>query len=193
MGKLIHTSESYLETAEALIRHLRGQLKNTTRQKEWTDGNLDALRSFDFKGYKVTNYPTPARDVPADRKMEFLWDFIAYASGFGILLAAESEWKDLSSDPTGLRHDFEKLLYVKSPLKLMMCRRNNKNSGVSIAKDLSKYAHGVCSNYSSGEVFILYCVGWLEDDARNDEVFLFQIAGPVTPCSLTEFNFRLWP
>jgi hypothetical protein len=190
MSSLQHTAQSYLETAENLIAHLQATLNNTKTQKQWTDGNLDALRNFTFLGFDVKQYPTPARDIATERKGEFLWDYIAYAQGFGILLAAESEWRENHIDPQGLKHDFEKLLYVKSPLKIMMCRRNHRNDGATIAGMLSMYAREACSNYSPGEVFILYCVGWLADDSRNDEVFLWQVPGPVVSCVNSAFEFK---
>jgi len=190
MSKLEHTSTSYLNTAIELIEHLRQNLSNTKTQKQWTDGNLNALREFKFDGYEVSRYPTPAHDNPNERKVEFLWDYVAYASGFGILLAAESEWRENHIDPSGLKHDFEKLLYVKSPIKLMMCRRNSRNDGSVIADVLNEYARSVCSNYSPGEVFILYCVGWLSEDSRNDEVFVWQVPGSVVSCDNQQFEFK---
>ena len=59
---------------------------------------------------------------------QFLWDFIAYQPGQGILLAAESEHDNKKRE---MAQDFEKLLYVRSPVKLI----------ASVQRDESEFLH----------------------------------------------------
>jgi hypothetical protein len=57
---------------------------------------------------------------------EKLYD-VVWLSGRALLLAAEIEWRQ---DPKEIEYDFEKLLYAKSPLKLMVHQRQGQDQGV---------------------------------------------------------------
>ncbi len=174
-----NSAETNLKLATDLITHLRTNIQNTSQQEEWSQRNFSLLRSF-----AVLN---GARGCPTEGKdRQFLWDFIAYKQGSGILLAAESEH---SSKQEELTYDFEKLLYVRSPLKLMMCRITSESNANRIVKWLSEWMVDSCSEYSAGEVFIIYCVWWDEGTGNRDKAFVFQVPGDPNYVTITEAKF----
>ena len=75
----------------------------------------------------------------------------------GVELAVESEW---NANKNEILHDFEKLLSIKSPLKLMIyrVRGNNKDQ---IRNEIRKYFLGFCQHVH-GENYILceFQPGW---------------------------------
>ena len=116
---------------------------------------------------------------PEERKSQFLWDYIAHRPE-GILIAAESEF---DQNAKGLQHDFEKLLYVRSPIKLMVTRVKSAAEAEQQRLDLRSYMDRCCTAYSPGEVFILYCVWWSEGEINRDLAYLLQVPGE--PCHRT--------
>jgi hypothetical protein len=85
----------------------------------WTQENFRRLDAFArLKNPTLTSYYRKHFE-----KTEFLWDFIAAAPEVGIFLAAESEQAVADeSQVTALKHDFEKLLYVYSPIRILITR-----------------------------------------------------------------------
>ena len=136
--------------AERLIRHL--QQEPIDSAKSWTCHNFDALDKFGPSGFSLKRFH-------AKRESEFLWDYIASDDNQGIYLVAESEKQTGTRDAekVPLRHDFEKLLYVFAPLRLMLCKATDADDAKRIATDLCKYAQGCCANFPPGSAFILYC------------------------------------
>jgi len=173
--KFQHTRANYAKTANLLIEHLRESLGDPSTRRDWTHCNLDVLRSFTLEGLTLTHYPLKDNRKRSNLTGQFLWDHMSCTEE-DVILIAESEW--LSSFDE-IRHDFEKLLYTRCPIKLMMCGKW-KLEPAKLAARLSEYAQSCSSNYGPGEVFILYCVGWLgEEGNRNDEVFSWQVDGAV--------------
>ena len=164
------------ELALSLIRHLRRNLQDTKTRTEWTLRNLDALRSFADHKYDLEHSPPSG----SCKKGEFLWDYIAYQQDTGILIAAETEW-DHKKDK--LKEDFKKLLYVQSQIKVFMFWLwKDKALFEGIVSELTKCMEW-SSNYSPGDIFILYCRTWAnEDQSSGDLVRLLQIDGE--PCRL---------
>jgi len=80
----------------------------------WTRKVKAALRDILQRGPTEVIFSEPERDVS-----EFMLDIIAWSrdDGEGIVLAVESEW---DYKPAEVRKDFEKLLVIKSALKLMI-------------------------------------------------------------------------
>jgi hypothetical protein len=167
------TAAEIRELALRLVEHLRGALKDTHGRKEWTTRNLDALRSFPSDGYELQHFPEVS-----NQKGAFLWDYIAYQQDSGILIAAETEY---DSKPNRLKEDFDKLLYVRSPIKVFMFWLNKDEAGFKrVISDLTEYMAS-CSEYSPSEVFILYCRTWEnEDTSSGDIAWWLQIEGE--PC-----------
>jgi hypothetical protein len=173
--------------AEKLVRHLHGKIENTKDRKEWSGRNFCLLTDF-FHSEGLACFP--GVDGP-----QFLWDFVGYVKGHGILIAAESEW---SREPGDVEYDFEKLLYVRSPLKLVLCRlRATSDAGAdeeakSICKLLRDFMNSTCKNYSSGELFILYCVWWALDGGPNRDIaYTLQVHGDPIYRPLDEEQFQL--
>jgi len=79
----------------------------------WTCQNISLLEEF-FRKLGLACFFSGSPDGP-----EFLWDFVGYIKERGILVAAESEFSAKHDD---IAYDFDKLLYGRSPLKLMICR-----------------------------------------------------------------------
>jgi len=159
--------------AEKLVRHLHGKLENTHDRKGWSGRNFKVLTEF-FRPHGIACFP--GEDGP-----QFLWDFVGYVNGRGILIAAESE---LSREQGEVEYDFEKLLYVRSPIKLVLCRlratsgAEAEEEAKSICSSLRNFMNSTCKNYSPGEVFILYCVWWAIDGGPNRDIaYTLQVHG----------------
>lgn len=91
--------------------------------------------------------------------------------------------------------DFEKLLYVRSPLKLMMCRISHADDAEKHAdqiRDLvQEFMQKTCIWYTPGEFYVLYCVYWLGAKGENrDYAFRLQVNGPLEYASLTSERFE---
>lgn len=112
-------------------------------------------------------------------------------AGEGILLAAESEHAE---DTNGLKHDFEKLFYVRSPLKLFMCRTSSKSVADVIKSNLEVYMRETCSKFSPAEVFILYFVWSADEQGTNKDIaYLLQMKGDSHYCEVTTEKFEQIP
>ena len=168
------------ESALTLVKFLRENIKDTHTRQGWSYQNFRLLQEFSEK-YGAVSFPS-------DDEKEFLWDFVAYIAGHGILLAAESEW---STVPSEVDYDFEKLLYVRSPLKLFLCRTRTADEAEVLRSRLTDVARTTCNGFSPSEVFILYCVWWADQEGNNrDRAYFFQIPGePVhVPMGSAEFQ-----
>lgn len=165
------TAAEIKNIALRLVRHLRCKLKDTHDQAEWTARNLDALRSFSDHPYELQHFP-PHESY---RKGEFLWDYIAYQQDSGILIAAESEHDRKRQK---LEEDFDKLLYVRAPIKVFLFWLKKEEATIKeVVSDLTEYMTS-CSEYSPGEIFILYCRTWANNDGSSgDFVRWLQIEG----------------
>jgi hypothetical protein len=182
-----HSSENYWRVALELVAHIKEALDNPIGRKSWTEDNLNALRTFRVGDAELQWFPVKDHSKRSGLRGQFLWDFIG-CTDQDVLVIAESEWLSGSCD---LKHDFEKLLYTRCPVKLMICGRWNRD-GATIAKELEEYARDCSSNFAPGEVFILFCTGWRnrDDTVRNDEVFYWQIPGEVCTNDGRDFEFK---
>ena len=163
-----------------LVKFLKSGIKDTHGEQDWTDQNIHLLQTFSANN--------GAASFPGDGGKQFLWDFISYAKDRGILLAAESEWK---TEPHEVNHDFEKLLYVRSPLKLMLCRVRNEDDAEGVSSRLSQFARSTCSEFSPSEVFIIYCVWFADRLGKNqDRVYSLQISGEPCHAPMGSVDFQ---
>lgn len=176
-----------MDLGTRLVEHLKLNLPDTPRRSAWTEANLDVLASFPvFESPEISCYPA---GEDKNRRSQFLFDFIAYSQAKGILLAAESEW--LNENISDIKHDFEKLLYVRSPLKLMICRVSSDDEADEICRELSAYMHECCAEFSPAELFIIYCVQWKgSKDQRGDISYALQVSGTPVHRSLTTEAFQ---
>ena len=171
------TAEEVRTIAFSLVQHLRTQLKDTHGRLEWTTRNLAALHSFSDHGYAIQHFPPPGG---SNQKGAFLWDYCAYQQGSGILIAAETEY---DSDLRKLKEDFDKLLYARAPIKLFMFWLDKSEDAFErVVSELFDFMKS-SSQYSPGEIFILYCRTWANsDDSSGDFVSWLQIPGnPASP------------
>ena len=145
-----------LDAANQLISHLSSTRKES-RGREWTEHNFTRLRGFFSSHPDVTCYHRPRSGVN-DEPNEFMWDFLAIQSNGSILLAAESEQNH--KDRTGLKHDFEKLLYVFAPIRLYVSKAETVEEAKMLASSLVGYAKGCCLHFNPGSVFILHFDLW---------------------------------
>jgi hypothetical protein len=167
-----------MAAADSLIQHLDEALSEPA--KAWTAENFAALDGFGPSGFDLKRFHR-------SNKSEFLWDYIASDDSQGIYLVAESEkatgLRDAESLP--LKHDFEKLLYVFAPLRLMMCEASDVGDAKRIAQLLDEYAKTCCANFQPGCVFILYC----RVKAGKNIASCWQVAGEPQPMSLGAIAF----
>ena len=130
-----------------------------------------------------------AASFPSKGCPEFLWDFVSYIKERGIFIAAESEW---NTEPSEIAYDFEKLLYVRSPLKLMICRIEKEEDADVIGKSFQEVMETTCAVYSPGEVFIIYCVWWADSKGENRDIaYSLQVDGEPDYVGITGKRFQL--
>lgn len=89
----------------------------------------------------------------ATAKSQWLFDLIWWNNGTrgkGVELAVECEW---NSDAGAVVHDFEKLLTVKSPLKLMIYRARPKTRR-QVREDIRKYLE-TYGQHVTGERYLI--------------------------------------
>jgi hypothetical protein len=170
------TAEEIRALALSLVNHLRSELRDTSGRSEWTTRNLAALHSFAYEGHDIQHFPPTGG---SNQKGAFLWDYIAYQQGSGILIAAETEYE---SKLHKLKEDFDKLLYVRSPIKLFMFwLRKDEDNFDTVVAELAEYMTS-CSEYSPGEIFILYCRTWTNADGSSGD-FASWLQIPGEPCA----------
>jgi len=175
-----NSAEQVRESAHVLVKFLRESIKDTHDRQGWSYQNFKLLGEFSEK-YGATSYPS-------DNENEFMWDFVAYMAKTGILLAAESEWSTVLNE---VDYDFEKLLYVRSPLKLFLCRVRTEEEAETLRSRLSEVARTTCSGFSPSEVFILYCVWWADGDGNNrDRAYILQIPGEPMHVPIGSADFQ---
>ena len=192
-----------LEFALRLVASIGSFPRDPKERPDWTEGNLEALYAFVESDYVKSRFPDPVHylarkhDFPARKIGEYLsFDYSVYVpsarsfetspAGRGFLIFAESEFhKSLD----GIKADFEKLLYVRAPCKVMMCWASQPSRATVIAKELSDYAHSNCNQFSPGEVYVLYFSNW--GTAATEPAFLWQ--APEIPSSESEIPFKFEP
>lgn len=144
------------EAAQGLIKYLKVS-RLESRGQEWTDHNFSRLRAY-FEGNTHITCHHKARAGFQDEPHEFMWDFLAISSIGGIVLAAESEQDHRKGQD--LKHDFEKLLYVFSPLRLFISKAKSVDEAEALAASLSQYAKGCCLHFNPGSAFVLHFDLW---------------------------------
>jgi hypothetical protein len=174
--------------AKELVQFLRDNIKNTKTRKEWSDQNFRLLRKFS-ETHELASSP----DKDTGEK-EFLWDFVGYLQSRGLVIVAESEHDNKTKDRKEFQHDFEKLLYVRSPVKLMLCWAKNINKAEEIltwVKECmpSPDKEPTCTEFSPGEVFILYCTC----SDKQDFVYWMQINGEPMHRAIEDEKFTPIP
>jgi hypothetical protein len=120
--------------------------------------NIDLLQRFADQRHFDSS---PDRRDGKNEK-QFLWDYVAYDKGRGLAIVAESEHDNRTENKKEFQHDFEKLLYVRSPVKLMPCWAKTKEKAEEILSWVSECLEppgeaSTCTEFSPSEVFILYC------------------------------------
>jgi hypothetical protein len=173
------SADDVRQLALTLIEFLKKNIKDTHGRQRWTCRNFELLQEFFGKGREGLGLGC----CPNDAESEFLWDFVAYIKERGLLFVAESEWDRGESE---IAHDFEKLLYPRSPLKLFICRIDEKITTAIEAEAEAKriclaLEHNMettCAYYSPGEVYIVYCVWFAEKNGDNRDIaYILQIDG----------------
>lgn len=148
---MFQSSAEIRKCALELIAYL--QDLQDARGHDWTDENFRRLEAFaQSKNPELKSYYRKRGE-----KTEFLWDFIASGLETGIFLAAESEQAvHTASDVVALKHDFEKLLYVYSPIRILITKAKDRQHAQVLADELAAYAQGCCLEFNPGASFILH-------------------------------------
>lgn len=148
---MFQSSAEIRKCAEELIAYLRDL--QDARGKDWTDENFRRLDAFaQSKNPELKSYYRKQGE-----SSEFLWDFIASGLEVGIFLAAESEQAvHTTAHVVALKHDFEKLLYVYSPIRILIAKAKDQHHAQELAYDLAAYAQGCCLTFNPGASFILH-------------------------------------
>jgi hypothetical protein len=172
----MYSANDALALSDRLVKFLKRGVHNTHGQEEWTQRNFELLRAF-AEEIDAQSYPSAKNAPPEEKAKQFLWDFIAHQPDKGISIAVESEH---NSSKKAILEDFEKLLYVRSPVKLMMCRVAGEPDALRIRGWAQKFMEQKCTRYSPGEVFVLYCLYWSGEGLHNrDFAFRLQVKGEI--------------
>src|SRR5438067_1607209 len=127
----------------------------TDEPKEWTRAVKQVLCRMASEVYE----PYACTEWKGKKLHEFLLDAIWYekSPGMGILLAVESEWGvDSRSGPreSQIIDDFEKLMVIKAPVKLMIYESKDKEQNDLIMKRIAEYLSRY-SQHVEGETYCL--------------------------------------
>jgi hypothetical protein len=186
----ISTREEYRNLAKKLIDFLRDNIGNTNERKGWTKRNICLLQRFaDREGFDSF----PDRRGGKNEK-QFLWDYVSYARYRGLVIVAESEHDNKTKDKMVFQHDFEKLLYVRSPVKLMLCWAKSEEKASEILAWVKECMERpskepTCTEFSPAEVFILYCTC----SDKQDFVYWLQIEGEPMHRPICNEEFEQMP
>jgi hypothetical protein len=170
MANFPASAQEYRNLAKKLIHFLRREIGNTSERKGWTKRNIRLLQRFaDREGF--ASFPDKRGGLS---EKQFLWDYVAYAKGRGLAIVAESEHDNRIKKKKEFQHDFEKLLYVRSPLKLMLCWAKSEKKADEILSWVKECMEPpskepTCTEFSPAEVFILYCT------CSNKQDFVYQL------------------
>ncbi|MGA3009104.1 MAG: hypothetical protein ABSD72_02470 [Terracidiphilus sp.] len=186
----ISSRREYRNLAERLVRFLRERIGNTNKRKGWTKRNIRLLQLFaDREGF--ASFPDKRG---AKNEKQFLWDYVAYAKYRGLVIVAESEHDNRTKKKAEFKHDFEKLLYVRSPVKLMMCWAKSKKKADEILSWVKECMEPqrkktTCTEFSPAEVFVLFCTC----SAKLDFVYWLQIGGKPMHRAIKDEEFTVLP
>jgi hypothetical protein len=182
MNKSIYAGQDFDQNFESraamaifghkVIKHLQIYARDFKRDSAWTKSNFKALTNL-FPKPKVNCFHRRSKGSSKKKGREFLWDFIAQRKTEGFLyLVAESEAKTCNKEEMRkLKHDFEKLLYVFAPIRVMICKSKDEPHAKKIVNDLQAYGRKHCVNFSAESIFILHCCLWKK---RGSVSYLWQ-------------------
>jgi hypothetical protein len=185
----LSSSKAIRSEAERLVRYLRSQFTGDESGPAWTQRNFSALREYLPNNLELQDFPSQIKPDGTKERNEFLWDFIAYREGEGVFLVVESEQQtqnNKSGHRVNLKHDFEKLLYVRAPLKLMLCKTKNPGTAEELKDDLGKFASSACQHFDPGSILILYCRTSIGEE---DIAFIWQSPNEPTPLTSEPLAF----
>jgi hypothetical protein len=156
MPSLLATAEDIRQTAEKLATCLNGSHGGETGY-DWTNKNFELLRNFCQESLDLDPTTDCFHKNHPNGKREFLWDFLAVKKERGVLLVAESEqYANSPSTEIDLKHDFEKLLYIYAPIRVLLCKSRDEEHRKRLLCGLTAYANGCCLNFNPGSVFLLH-------------------------------------
>jgi len=181
-----------LAEAKALATFLKQNYRDD-QGKDWTDHNFGMLRTFCHERWGLNPdtccFHRKRRGHTEDRS-EFLWDFIAATRESGVLLAVESEQASHTGDLVrGLHHDFEKLLYVFAPIRLLIVKGKSEDEK-AIIDGLVEYAGGCCTNFNPGSVFLIHFGRWRNAEEVESLTYSWQSDGCPAPRGASTLKFE---
>lgn len=152
----------------------------------WTEQVFEQLREFCVHDLQLQRTECFHKNHP-DGQNEFVWDFIAVRRNTGILLAAESEQATRKAgEVTDLKHDFEKLLYVFAPLRVLICKAVDGEHLKSLIEALIAYADGCCTNFNPGAAFLLH---FRLPGGKDSRTYIWQSKGYPNQLSIESLKF----
>jgi hypothetical protein len=154
----------------------------------WTQHVFSMLRSFCESELALdANTECFHRGHPSG-KGEFLWDFIAAQADAGILIAAESEQQaHTENEIERLKHDFEKLLYVFAPIRILICKSKDQEHSKRLLDELTEFCHGCCRSFNQGAVFLVHFSLWGD---RGSHSYIWQSGGEPRETSTEKLAFE---
>jgi len=130
-----------------------------------------------------------------DGKGEFLFDFTAFRGDTGMVIAGESEQYTYSQpQKESLMHDFEKLLYVYAPIRVLICKSKDQAVSSELIEELTQYGHRCCRSFNPGAVFLIHFRLWFwqnGSEKKSSYSYIWQSAGK--PYETTEETLSFEP
>ena len=132
---------------QTVISQVPARAKSEGR-RDWTQAAKQVLCGL-AKRRKLTPYASI--HLGSEKHEEWLLDIVWHSVSDGTMLAVESEWGKLEH----VQDDFEKLMSIKSPLKLMLFKSGNTGYSTSevvqtLERDLMPFKQNV-----KGETYLL--------------------------------------
>jgi len=157
------------EIVASIISRL-SKTADTGSTKDWTDAVKETMHDLCKEYLSSCEYYAGTHrgaDCPS-RHREWLLDAIWWVgtkrnSSNGVLLGLESEWRD---SPDEVISDFEKVLAMKTPIKIILFEESKKHPEAAHIKALNELCGG-WSQHSRGDV--LYAINF--HGGRHDTFF----------------------
>ena len=118
---------------------------------KWTNAVYEVLGNIGREqGFEVIHEPRPGLSIEGTQASEFLLDLIWRSAG-GIELGAEVEWGTTSD----VLYDFQKLVNVKAPLKVLVYwASRTRDDGKGVRDGIESYM-GTHKKHIHGEEYLL--------------------------------------
>jgi hypothetical protein len=86
-----------------------------------------------------------------------------------------------------LRHDFDKLLYVYTSLRVLVYKATDQDAADRLRDELTQHARESYTNFNPGSVFLLHCRLW----QKGSRTYFWQSKGEPAAIGKESLDFEL--